>query len=276
MARKKLAKLGRRVRPDGSVWYYRYKRKHGRHKKPGPKKKKISKPRTYLPWDYIIVQTRENKQAKYVGRYHTIQDAYAKKEEIEKLNSEVVFPRQKVNNGEKQDEIFDDTSQYLILEKNTSNDSPNKLRNEFGKFIVHEVVGGKWLVVDKFPCVTEETFWVYGYNNKTDRKTFDWIYNELVEKHIEGKYDIVLIYLYNNKVIFKYDNDDFEFVICKCISDAIRMYNLIEERSKKKRRQVILTGGTGGYSKRGKEIIEMIRKKTGWKNKKIWERSTRH
>ena len=252
MGKRKFVKKGKRVSVNGVVWYYYPQRKHGRRKKPGPKKKpKPPKPRVYPPWNYIIIRSRENRQSKYIGRYH-------------------------VNDGRRDDEIFESKTEYLILKKNNKGASANKLRNEYGKLVDHEVVGGKWLIVDKFPCLEEETFWVYGFDNKKDRKTFSWIFNEFITEKVANPDTVVLIYVYNNKVIFKYDDEDFELVICKCVSDAIRMYNFIQARTRRFRKRIILLGATGGHSPRGAEIIDMIRKKTGWKDKKIWERSTRH
>ena len=277
MGKRKFVKKGKRVSVNGVVWYYYPQRKHGRRKKPGPKKKpKPPKPRVYPPWNYIIIRSRENRQSKYIGRYHTIADAYAKKEELAKLNSAVIFPRENVNDGRRDDEIFESKTEYLILKKNDKGASANKLRNEYGKLVDHEVVGGKWLIVDKFPCLEEETFWVYGFDNKKDRKTFSWIFNEFIANKVANPDTVVLIYVYNNKVIFKYDDEDFELVICKCVSDAIRMYNFIQAKTRRFKKRIILLGATGGHSPRGAEIIDMIRKKTGWKYKKIWERSTRH
>ena len=46
----------------------------------------------------------------------------------------------------------------------------------------------------------------------------------IIENYISDIFSILQIFLYNNKMIFKYDNND--FVICKNVSDAIRLYNL--------------------------------------------------
>lgn len=266
----------RKVRPDGTVWYYYYKKKCGRHKKPGPKKKveKVHKERVYKPWDFKIVKCIAKHESKYIGRYHDIQDVYDAKKLLEDQNAKVVFPRKYINNGNNCERVYDAHTEYLILKRNHEDKESTLLRNDYGKLVDHTYSSKDWIIYDKFPCVEEETFWVYGYDNKTDRKTFDWIYENLITNILSSGYDIVNVYVYNNKVIFKYD-DDFNFVMCKNVSDAIRMYNLIETRSKKNK-QVILTGGVRGYGFRGKETIEMIRKKTGWKDKKIWERSTRH
>jgi len=267
----------RKVRSDGTVWYYYYKKKCGRHKKTGPKPKpKPKKIRTYLPWDYRIIRFNNKQQQKYIGRYHTAEDAYLAKEQFEKANANIVFPKEYTNNGRNKSKVYKKTGEYLIL-KRVEEGYPYtpQLRNEFGKLVDHTINLKNWAIMDKFPYLEEETFWVYGFDNKTDRKTFEWIYQNLALDYIEDNYNMVNIYLYNNKVIFRYDNKEFNFVICKNVSDAIRMYNLINEKSKKNK-QIVLTGGNRGYDYRGKETIEMIREKTGWEYKDIWRKSTRH
>ena len=260
---RKRPKRGRRVSCTGKVYYCYPKRKNGRHKKRGRKPQKIKKERIYLPWNYIIVRTNEKRQSKYIGRFHTIQDAYAKKEELLAQNETVVFPRKTVVNFKQNTKAYSGKTEYLILKKNTEGEEPTKLRNDYGTLVDHIVSSDKWIICDKFPCLEEETFWVYGYNNHNDRKTAEWILNNLVINEIEARGDVILIYLYNNKVIFKYDDEDFEFMICKNISDAIRFYNFLEERTKKIK-MVVMAGATDGRTKRGKETLDNIVKKTGW------------
>ena len=276
---KKHVKRGKRISKDGKVYYYYYKLKMGRPKKPGPKKKKPikePKPRTYKTWDFIIVRCRHNKQTKYIGRYHDLIEVYAEKERLEEQNAKIVFPKQLINNGRNNPEVYENKDEYLILKRKGENDTSPQLRNEFGKLVDHTTNSKDWIVYDKFPYLEEETFWAYGFDQKNDRKTFDWIAENFVKSIITDTYNIVNIYLYNNKVMFRYDNREFNFVICKNVSDAIRMYNLLQERFKKDKKQVIFTGHTTGFEGRGAETIELIRQKTGWKNKKIWEKSTRH
>lgn len=254
-----------------------YKRKIGRHKKPGPKKKpvkKIKKPREKFM--YKIMQFDFNKQIHYIGTCRTTEDAMEFKQILLDKNSKVIFPKKYVNCYRKNKNIFELKSEYVILKKNLESDGTPKvtqLRNEYGKFVDNKTTSPIWYVYDKFPCLTEETFWVYGHNPKSDRKEFSWIFENFVTNKLE-EYDMVIIYLYNNKVIFKYD-EDFEFVICKNISDAIRMYNLIEERTRKNKR-VFMTGASDGMGPRGKATIQMLRERTGWNDKKIWEATTRH
>lgn len=269
----------KKVHPDGRVTYYYYKKKQGRHKKPGPKpkKKKELKKRGAEPYDYKVLQFDFHKQTKYISHCRTLEDAMGVKQILEEKNESVIFPKKYVNNYRKNSEIYELKSEYVILKKNRTDDvpEPTQIRNEYGKFVSNKTTSKKWIVYDKFPCLTEETFWVYGHNPYTGRKEFKWIYDNFVIEPLESFTDFVIIYLYNNKVIFRYDNREFNFVICKNIPDAIRMYNLIEEWKKKDKR-IIMSGSTSGNDDRAKETVEMIKEKTGWTLGKIYETSTRH
>lgn len=269
--------MAKKVHPDGKVTYYYYKKKVGRHKKPGPKKKPKPKPKKPREkFMYKIIQFDFNKQMHYIGTCRTTEDAMEFKELLLEKNAQVAFPKRFVNCYRKNKNIFELKSEYVILKKNLEDDGTPKvtqLRNEYGKLVDNKTTSSKWYVYDKFPCLTEETFWVYGYNPRSDRKEFNWIFDNFITNKLD-EVDMVIVYIYNNKVIFKYD-EDFNFVICKNISDAIRMYNIIEERTKKNKK-VFMTGSAYGDGERGKATIQMIAEKTGWSYSKIWDVTTRH
>ena len=256
--------------------YYYYKKKIGRHKKPGAKKKKKIRGRRWQEtWDYKIIRFDFRRQEKYIGTYHDLKEAECAKRILSIKNSNVVFPKMYVNNGRKNNEIYEYLSEYVLLKrvKPGSSDNSSMLRNEYGKFIEHKYTDKEWVIFDKIPCLVEETFWVYGYNPKTDRKTFTWIFENFIDQKINEGYNTIIIYIYGNKVIFKYDLA-IEFVICKNQSDAIRMYNLLEEWCKK-RKQVIFSGSTMRGSGRLEKTIDLIQEKTGWDRRKITRKTTR-
>ena len=261
------------VHEDGHVTYYYYKKKNGRHKKTGRKKKIKKRGRDWnYPWDYKIIRCDFKKQKEYIGVYHDLEEVEFVKNRLLKENENVVFPKKYINNGRNNKDIYEYKSEYLILKKIRNpeiEDNVTKLRNEYGTFVEHKTTSDKWAIYDKFERLEEEKFWVYGYSPKTDRKTFMWIFENLVS-NVE---DIVIVYLFNNKVILKY-SEDFNFVVCKNIEDAIRFYNLLEEKSKKIK-NIVFTGFTNGRMRRGKDTIEMIRHKTGWSLAKIFRTNTR-
>ena len=250
------------------------KRKVGRPKKRGPKKKRkyISrKPkidrRTLNIYDYKVVSCHNGRQNEYIGAYVNPEDAYAEVERLLKESQKVVFPA-RVSIGET---ITSYRDEYLILEKNRTGDKEAPLlRNEFGKLVRQETNSDTWIVLDKFSYDTEETFWVYGYDPLRGRKTFEWIYLNIIIGDIETKYDIKRIMLYKNKIIIKDDAGNLDIVFCKTQGDAIRFYNLLSDRAKKdKVKQVMMLGNYSDIGDKRRGLEEELIKKTGWTKRKI-------
>lgn len=249
------------------------KRKVGRPKKRGPKKKrirrkiiKIIKPRPVF--DFKIVSTLNGKQNGYVDTYRTYSDAYNKLIELQKDNEKVIFPRKFLN----KESVTLLKDEYLILEKNRYGDKPDGvIRNEFGKLTKQVITNNdKWVIRDKINRNVEETFWVYGYDNKTDRKTFSWIFDNLIVGSIINTYDVIMVMVYKNKLIIKYDELPMKLVLCKNENDSIRMYNLIDTFIKSKKiKQVILIGSFSKISKSRKILENEIMELTGWNKLKI-------
>ena len=267
------------VRPDGKITYYYYQKKRGRHKKTGPKKKKKKRGKQFQDkWDFKIIQFNNRVQGEYIGVYHDAFEAETAKKMLLERNAEVVFPKKFTNNGT----LEEFNSEYLILRKirNENADNTSRLRNEYGKLVEHKYSDKGWMIYDKFPQLVEETFWVYGYNPRTDRKTFQWILDNIVVGDTENMtddelyYDSTVVFVYLNKVFVQKD-EDFEFIICKNKEDAKRMYSELEQRTKKRRRNVFFVGEIRGGTFRGRELIKKIKKKTGWDEHKICRSSTR-
>jgi hypothetical protein len=248
-------------------------KKVGRPRKPGPKKKRIRKKivKTYKErpvCDFKIVSVLNGKQNGYIAQFQTYADAYAKLMSLENANNTVVFPRKFINSGN----IAPLKDEYLLLEKNRQGDKEDGMvRNEFGKFIRQKITNSsKWIVRDKIIRKVEETFWVYGFDPRLDRKDFTWIYNNLVIGAIENSYDVIRILIYKNKLIIRYDDKPMSLVMCKNISDAIRMYNAISERVEKlKTKQIVCVGSYNTLSEARRTLEAEIMDLTGWSKMKI-------
>lgn len=249
------------------------KRKVGRPKKRGPKKKRIrrkivivKKERPVV--DFKIVTMLNGKQNGYVGSYQTYVDANAKLKELESDNNSIVFPRKFLNSGN----ITTIKEEYLILERNRFGDkTDNLLRNEFGKFVTQKITNNtKWIVREKIIRHVEETFWVYGFDPKADRKTAMWIFDNLLLNSIENQYDVIRILVYKNKVIIKYDEKPMRMIMCKNKSDAIRLYNFISEKIRNEKiKQIVCIGAYNIVCDSRREVEQDIMELTGWNKRKI-------
>ena len=249
------------------------KRKVGRPKKRGPKKKRIRrkvvkeiKERPLI--NFKIISVLNGKQNGHIGQYYTYSDAINKLGELEDLNSKIIFPRKFLNSGN----ISIPRDEYLLLEKNRDgNKSDGMLRNEFGKLICHKIENNNnWVIRDKVIRLVEETFWVYGYCPKTDRKTYTWIYDNLIIGGIDNPYDMIRVLVYKNKLIIKYDEKPMVLVMCKNKSDCIRMYNTISEDIRKSRnKQIMCIGSCNIISDNRRELEKELMELTGWSKTKI-------
>ena len=252
------------------------KRGPGRPKKRGPKKKKkyISKKpkiRKVRRCDFKIVATLNGKQKEFIGNYSTSEEAYVKFKELQKLNDDVIFSRKVINAGK----LKESRDEYLILQKNRYGDlKPGQLRNEFGKVVEQQTNSSVWEIYDKCERLVEETFWVYGKCPKTDRKTFKWIYENKIIANLINSYDIERVILYKNKLIIKHDELPMDIIICKNISDGIRLYNLLEEWCKKNK-QVFFLGSYNKVSDKRRQLETELIELTGWDKRKIQCPSTR-
>ena len=263
----------KRYKEDGSMYYYYYKKKVGRHKKRGRKKKKEKKLNEYDPrWHFKILRFDFNRQVGYVGKYRTLADVTKKKKELLDENKKVEFPVAYVNNRRVSKKLYPYKSEYAVLKQITEDGETNKslVRNDYGKLVPHLSTSQRYFVYEKFPRLQEETFWVYGYNPKTDRKTYAWIRENLVDSIRKDNNKLLInIYIYKNKVLFLYDGALQTFVICKNKSDSIRMYNLLLERYENDK-YTVFSGSAEGHVWKTADTVKRLQDLTGWSVEKIY------
>ena len=217
--------------------------------------------------NYKIVACHNGKQVGYIGQYTKVEDAYEKIEKLLEESKKIIFPA-RIQIGKT---IGSYKNEYLLLEKNRYGDKEAPLlRNEFGKLVKQETNSDIWIVSDKFSYDTEETFWVYGHDPLRGRKTFEWIYHNIILGNIETKFDIKRIMLYKNKIVVKDDNENLDIVFCKTVGDAVRFYNLLSEWVlKNKNKQVVLLGNYGRFGDKRKMLEAELIEKTGWTKRKL-------
>lgn len=250
-------------------------KRRGRPKKRGPKKKRkyISKKikvKNNVRFDFKIVGVLNGKQNEYIDKFSTLEEAYECFRKLERANNEVIFKRKVINAGV----LKDSRDEYLLLQKNRTGEMGNGfLRNQYGKLVEQISNNPKWVIYDKCDRCVEETFWVYGKCPKTDRKTFQWIYDNIIVGKIVNNYDIERILLYKNKIIVKHD-EGMDIIICKNISDSIRFYELLKEWCKKNR-NIFFLGDYSAISDKRRELENEIIEYTGWSKVKLQRDSTR-
>lgn len=252
-------------------------RKVGRPKKRGPKKKRVRRKKILKqrgrkklpPFNFKIISCKNGNQNKLIGKYRSLEDAYAEFNELKKKDSNVIFPVSA--NGV--DKLKNSIDEYVLIEK--CDKEASVFRNEYGKLVEHKTNQPGWAIIDKFRYYKEETFWVYGYSKSSERKTFIWIYYNLLIGDLETKYDHKQVLTYKNKVIFKSSEGYMDIIFCKTESDAIKFYNLLEKYIRKEKiKQVFFIGDFSAISKQRKKLEDEIMELTGWNRKRVQMKNT--
>ena len=250
----------------------KHKRPVGRPKKRGPKKKRVRKKKNPKklgrkqldPILYKIISCKNGIQNKLIGKYRTIEDAYDVFNSLRDSDNNVLFPMSISGTRVLKNSI----DEYILIEKNGKVSA--ELRNEYGKLVEHTTNKKGWSIIDKFRYKKEEQFWVFGYENRNERKTARWIYENMVYG-AETPFKLInFIMTYKNKLVIKYDGGDIGLVICKSMEDSITLYNIIEKLSKKdKLKCFVFIGDFSKISKSRKKLEDELIELTGWTKKKI-------
>ena len=253
-------------------------KKRGRKKKWGPKKKKPIIPNKYvgLKRPYHIITTNNGVQIKDIYSAVNIDMALAKLRAFQiQFNKNIQFPVKYTSN--KNEKTFTECDYRLMLiKKKIDNDTyKGKIRNEYGKFVDCVTSSDEWVFIEELPYQVEETFWVYGYNPKTDRKTYQFIVDEFINYNKKDKYFFKEIVIYRNKLLID-SISGLEIIICKNHQDSVRLYNSLQEYSKNKKYKNILFAGdihknSYSYEKWYNKIHEL----THWNRRKINKNTTR-
>ena len=187
-------------------------------------------------------------------------------------NKSVIFPI-KFNNNKT--EIIESSYEIMIIKARDKTESrETKVMDEYGKFVNYATNDDDWIIYDRSPYYIEETFWVYGYHPRLQRKDFKWIYDNFISNNSNNKYLFKTVQLFKNKILVEC-NGKLDMVICKNKQDAIRMYNMIEEWCERDKMKYIGFMGDLSYSRYKSDWITKIQKLTNWTRKKITRMSTR-
>ena len=256
----------------------KHKKPVGRPKKRGPKKKykrkkKVLKKRgkkPMLPISYKIISCKNGKQNKLIGKYRNIEDAYEVFNKLKENDKNVIFPISSYGN----DKLKNSIDEYVLIEKNDTKEA-SMLRNEYGVIIEHKTNREGWIILDKYRYLKEETFWVWGYDKKSDRKTFLWVFQNLLLNAFTSSYEHKMICTYKNKVVIKSDNGYMDLIFCKSQEDSIRFYNLLEKYSRKNRlKRAIFIGDFSRVSKQRRKLENELIEFTGLTKRKIQMKNT--
>ena len=215
---------------------------------------------------YIALNGHCLKKGK-VGMYKTLDEARIGIKELKEKEKDIIFERRTKTY---EDGTMQSTYEYVIF-KDVRDAEPKStyLKNEFGKYVEHNVKfnGKNYEIIEKYPAKVEDTVWVFGYDPRNDRKTFAWVYNNVLNEGFSSSFDMKRIYLYHNKVVFCNDKKEIDIVICKTASDAARYYMTLQQFCKKG--PYLFMGIVTTKSAMCESLEKLLVEKTGWTLNKL-------
>lgn len=215
---------------------------------------------------YRVILLANGKYRKTLYRCKTRDSAFINFYKIKEENN-VIYPRKFINsNGIKPIKY-----KICVTKITEEEDTFRILRDDYGKLYTEKPLG-EWTILNSDVYNIEETFWVYGLENKINRPTISEIVKRLmVGAH--GKKMVKQIIVVHNKLII-YNEDQFDMVICKNLEDAQRLHHTLSKVATKQKIKSLLFMGTASPVMIGR-MYDVIHEKTGWPYTKIRRTSTR-
>lgn len=226
---------------------------------------------------YSIYIVQNRKRVKWVASAWWRTDAYTKfNAAIEENRKSVQFPVETLTkHGNDSRENHKESVKYeIIIVKKVKEDEETirQFRDDNGKFVDNVIVDKDFhVIVAKEEWLVEESFNVYGYHPIKDRKTFGFIYDEILTANLRPDGDPKRVRTMMNKLIIE-TFDDFDLVITKNANECQRLYNaLMKKVESSKQKQIVFTGEIP--QPMVSAMFDKIEEKTGWNRKLIQKNS---
>lgn len=227
-----------------------------------------------LPTKYIyrIILTNRSRQVDELYMSSSEADAFSEFNKLLEAAKSVEMPMR--YNNEKTEIVECDYELMVIKVRSEGEGKVTQVMDDMGRFVDYEASNDSWVILERSRYSKEETFFVYGHHPRHDRKTYRWIMDNLILGRKPSRYSFLTVRLYLNKLIVG-DGDDMDIVICKNKSDALRLYNKLEEEKMERRIRFVAFMGDLAYSKYKSMWIDKICSRTGWNRKRVKRSSTR-
>lgn len=210
---------------------------------------------------YIAMNGHCMKKGK-MGTYKTLDEARERVKELQAAEENILYERLSKTY---EDGTMASIYEYVIFKDVRDEEpKPTYLKNEFGKYVEHNVQanGKNYEIIEKYKAKVEDTVWVFGYDPRNDRKTFAWVYENVLNEGFDSSFDMKRIYLYHNKVVFCNDKNQVDIIICKTASDAVRFYTTLQKHCKKG--PYLFMGAVNTSSALCEPLEKLLLAKTGW------------
>jgi hypothetical protein len=217
---------------------------------------------------YRVILTKNDEYKKTIYRSKTLQYSREKfEEEIEHNNETIKFPRKFLS-----DKKITPVEYKIYLVKDFEDGDETRLvRDELGRLREEGPIFDIWTVIDEQPYQFEESFYVYGFDPRQDRKDIRFVMT-LMMKGMNNKDLTKSIVVLHNKLII-YNEHQFDIVFCKCLDDAVRLYDILMNTARSMTFKRLMFMGQAGDRLTG-ELYEMMMEVTGWNYRKVSRTAT--
>jgi hypothetical protein len=159
----------------------------------------------------------------------------------------------------------------ICVTKPTEKDDVFRVRrDDYGKLYTEQPLGD-WTILHSDDYDVEETFFIYGYEEKIRPTITEVVKRLMINAHSKKTVKQVIV-VYNKLII--YNEDQFDMVLCKNLEEAQRLHHTLAKISKKQKIKSLLFMGTASKANIGR-LYDLIHDETGWKYSKIRRTSTR-
>lgn len=217
---------------------------------------------------YRVILVSNGEYKKTLHKCSTRDTSFINFRRLKTENETILFPKKYINNNSVKPVKYE----IFLVKDIEDTDVGRLIKNKNGVLVNEPPIFGVWTILDSFEYNIEEDFYVYGYDNKTDRKNFKEIVM-IIMKNIYDKNNIKEIIVVHNKLLI-YNENSFDMVICKCKKDAQRLHHTLFEATKVLNLKNLLFLGTCTLETKG-FLYDLIHERTGWSYIKIRRTTTR-
>lgn len=215
---------------------------------------------------YRVILTSNGKYKKTLHKCKSVETAFINYHKLREENN-VLYPKRLLNtNG-----IIPVKYEICVTKVTEPNDTFRILRDDYGKLYTEKPLGD-WTILASDVYEIEETFWVYGLKNKSERPTIKEVIKRLMVGAHSKRMVKQVIVVYNKLII--YNEDQFDMIVCKNLEDAQRLHHTLAKICKKQKIKSLLFMGTATPANIGR-MYDIIHEETGWPYTKIRRTSTR-
>lgn len=217
---------------------------------------------------YRTILVGNGKYRKTIHRCMKESTAYTNYNRIKEENEAVVFPKKFVN-----DKVIKPVKYEIYLVKDIESDDKNRLvRDDLGRLYEEKAIFDLWTVLESCEYHIEETFWIYGYPSKKDRKSIMDVLRLVFRDSSDPKSSRQAIVVHNKLVV--HNEERFDMIVCKNKKDCQRLHHKLHDFAKDNKIKGVVFMGTCAPTNISM-MYDIIHDNTKWPYKKIRRTSTR-